>query len=119
MKIVYPLFNVKALPSNLAIYLLKGNYFLGLLEKLQFTRASKKKKPLFYFYFLVASPGIEPGSRASEALILSIVLRGPCLFHKMTHIAAKNFNRNCEQYYTEKFSYHHHSIWTQKLLNPF
>ena len=30
----------------------------------------------FYFCLNVASPGIEPGSGASETLILSIVLRG-------------------------------------------
>ena len=30
----------------------------------------------FYFLYIVASPGIEPGSGASETLILSIVLRG-------------------------------------------
>lgn len=30
----------------------------------------------FLFLTLVASPGIEPGSGASETLILSIVLRG-------------------------------------------
>ena len=36
---------------------------------------NKLKKPILIGFF-VASPGIEPGSGASEALILSIVLRG-------------------------------------------
>ena len=36
----------------------------------------KLKKPIVKLGFFVASPGIEPGSGASEALILSIVLRG-------------------------------------------
>ena len=40
----------------------------ALLQKLQCKLAVQKKN--------VASPGIEPGSGASEALILSIVLRG-------------------------------------------
>ncbi len=33
-----------------------------------------------FFIQEVASPGIEPGSGASETLILSIVLRSPVLF---------------------------------------
>ncbi len=32
---------------------------------------------------MVASPGIEPGSGASETLILSIVLRGPYLLKRL------------------------------------
>ena len=40
-----------------------------------FNYVSIKHKIIF-----VASPGIEPGSGASEALILSIVLRGQKIF---------------------------------------
>ena len=48
--------------------------------------------------FFVASPGIEPGSGASETLILSIVLQGrlhlsggksKCLLTKIAHIASE------------------------------
>ncbi len=35
-----------------------------------------KAQHLLSLYHLAASPGIEPGSGASETLILSIVLRG-------------------------------------------
>lgn len=42
------------------------------------------KQPLLYSrrgcLMFVASPGIEPGSRASETRILSIVLQGPFVF---------------------------------------
>ena len=36
----------------------------------------REREVLHPFSFFVASPGIEPGSGASETLILSIVLRG-------------------------------------------
>jgi hypothetical protein len=65
----------------------------------------------------VASPGIEPGSGASETLILSIVRRGrkipkkppviislPSLY-QASYIAAKDLNRNGQQNYAKKFSY--------------
>ena len=47
----------------------------------------------------VASPGIEPGSGASEALILSIVLRGQRVLNielmpKLYNITAEYFNCN-------------------------
>ena len=44
--------------------------------------------------FFVASPGIEPGSGASETLILSIVLRSQFSNVKRCNITSKNFNRN-------------------------
>src|SRR5450631_1914245 len=55
----------------------------------------------------VASPGIEPGSGASETLILSIVRRG--LFDQSGYIAAEYFNGNGQQYYAKKFTYSNHS----------
>ena len=64
---------------------------------------------------VVASPGIEPGSGASETLILSIVLRG--LFDQSGHIAAEYFYRNGEQYYAKKFTYRHHSAWSEYPFN--
>ena len=56
---------------------------------------------------VVASPGIEPGSGASETLILSIVRRG--LFDQTGHIAAEDFYSNGQQYYAKKFTYRNHS----------
>ncbi len=35
-------------------------------------------------------------------------------FSKLMNITAENFDCNCQQYYTEKFSYHGHTIWSQK-----
>ena len=78
----------------------------------------KNKKALKVLTFkaflntLVASSGIEPESGASEALILSIVLRGRRLFSEMAHVAAEYFYRYGQQYYAEKFSYDCHSIRT-------
>jgi hypothetical protein len=54
---------------------------------------------------MVASPGIEPGSGASETLILSIVLRGHSLFYKPTNIAAEYFDGNGKQNYAKEFTY--------------
>ena len=67
-------------------------------------------------YIVVASAGIEPASGASEALILSIVLRGRSsysfmerggvrLFYQFWCIGRKYFYGNGEQYYAKKFSY--------------
>ena len=58
----------------------------------------------------VASPGIEPGSGASETLILSIVRRG--LFYQSGHIATEDFYGNSQQYYAKKFTYRNHSTGT-------
>ena len=55
----------------------------------------------------VASPGIEPGSGASETLILSIVRRG--LFYQSGYIAAEDFYGNGQQYYAKKFTNGNHS----------
>ena len=56
---------------------------------------------------LVGPPGIEPGSGASETLILSIVRRG--LFDQSGYIAAEDFYGNGQQYYAKKFTYGKHS----------
>ena len=62
---------------------------------------------------IVASSGIEPESGASEALILSIVLRGQySLLSKMRKITAEYFYRNGQQYYAKKFSDYCHTVWT-------
>ena len=80
--------------------------------------AGYKKKP-HLMQGVVASPRIELGSGASETLILSIVLRGQLyLFSQMRKITAKYFNRNGEQYYTEKFSDHCHTIWSYHFFYP-
>lgn len=44
-----------------------------------------------YFLFFVASPGIEPGSGASETHILSIVLRGQ-YFNKLSIFNIKSYS---------------------------
>ena len=59
----------------------------------------------------VASPGIEPGSGASETLILSIVRRG--LFDQSGHIAAEDFYGNGQQYYAKKFTNGYQSGWAE------
>ena len=66
----------------------------------------------------VASPGIEPGSGASETLILSIVLRGH-LFPKIHNITSKDLYRNREQYYAEKFSYYRQPTRAECSFYPF
>ena len=67
---------------------------------------------LLKYAFFVASSGIEPESGASEALILSIVLRGPLLFPERMYVGAEDLYRYRQQYYAEKFSYHCHAIRT-------
>lgn len=67
----------------------------------------------------VASPRIERGSRASETLILSIVLRGQnqirqksiyfFLFDQSMCIGGKYFYRNGEQNYAKKLAHCNHS----------
>src|SRR5450432_1567334 len=63
----------------------------------------------------VASPGIEPGSGASETLILSVVQRG--LFYQSGYITAEDFYDNGQQYYAKKFTYGDHSAGTEHSFN--
>jgi hypothetical protein len=49
----------------------------------------KEMKKVALYSFFVASAGIEPASGASEALILSIVLRGRLLLLRKERIAVR------------------------------
>ena len=56
---------------------------------------------------MVVSSGIEPESRASETLILSIVLRDQnhILFDQPTQVGREYLNGNSQQNYAKKLSY--------------
>ena len=75
----------------------------------------------------VISSGIEPESRASETLILSIVLRDQdcksnqqdqTLFFKGSKVSSKDFYCNGQQYDTEKFSHCDQPRFTQNSFEP-
>ena len=51
--------------------------------------STKQKRPPKQSFVNVALPGIEPGSRASETLVLSIVLQG-----RATNIGEKIFSKS-------------------------
>ncbi len=84
------------------------------------TEVSKKIKetntPICKLSPQEASPGIEPGSGASETLILSIVLRGR-LIQQSTHIRCEYLNGDGQQNYTKEFSYSQRTCRTKNFGN--
>ena len=81
------------------------------LDMFQFHRNIVSRNLIENYGLWVASPGIEPGSGASETLILSIVRQGLLLFAEINNITTEYFYGNGQQYYAEKFADNCQAVW--------